>query len=168
MSDDRAAFAALFEAEFERCAIVARRIVLDRAVGDEIAAEAFTRAWVRWPWLRRQASPGGWLVRVTTNLSLDHVRRGRRAPAPATPMVAAEDVIVVHAALVAALGQLPARQRAAVALRYLADLAEADVAAAMGVSAGSVKTHLHRGLARLRSLLGTDDDHLEAGLVARP
>ena len=48
-----------------------------------------------------------------------------------------------------AIDTLPARQREAVVLRYYLDLSEADMAAAMGISAGSVKTHLHRALAAL-------------------
>ncbi|MGH2473771.1 MAG: sigma factor-like helix-turn-helix DNA-binding protein, partial [Candidatus Limnocylindrales bacterium] len=49
------------------------------------------------------------------------------------------------------------RQREALALRYFLDLPEAEIAAAMGVSAGSVKTHVHRGLATLAQLLGEKD-----------
>jgi RNA polymerase sigma factor (sigma-70 family) len=55
--------------------------------------------------------------------------------------------------VVAALRRLPLRQREALVLRYYLDLPEAEMAAAMGVSPGSVKTHLHRGLAALARLL---------------
>src|SRR5215204_6003707 len=54
-----------------------------------------------------------------------------------------------HDRVVVALRRLPVRQREAVVLRYYLDLSETDIAATMGVSAGSVKTHLHRGLAAL-------------------
>jgi RNA polymerase sigma factor (sigma-70 family) len=53
--------------------------------------------------------------------------------------------------MVDALRRLPARQREALALKFYLDLSEADIAAAMDVSAGSVKTHVHRGLAALRA-----------------
>lgn len=56
--------------------------------------------------------------------------------------------------VLAALRRLPARQHEAVTLRYYLDLPESEIAAAMGVSAGSVKTHLHRGLSSLARLLG--------------
>jgi RNA polymerase sigma factor (sigma-70 family) len=56
--------------------------------------------------------------------------------------------------ILAALALLPQRQREAVVLRYYADLSEAQIAAAMGVSAGSVKRHASRGLAALRDRLG--------------
>ena len=52
-----------------------------------------------------------------------------------------------------ALRRLPERQREVVVLRHLADLPEVDVAASLGISVGSVKTHLSRGVARLRSEL---------------
>jgi RNA polymerase sigma factor (sigma-70 family) len=53
----------------------------------------------------------------------------------------------------AALARLPQRQRAVLVLRYFADLPEAEVAAILGCSPGSVKTHAHRGLKALRSQL---------------
>ena len=58
---------------------------------------------------------------------------------------------MLRIALVAALGSLPRRQRQAVALRYLGDLSDGEVAVALGISVGSVKTHIHRGLGALRS-----------------
>ena len=56
----------------------------------------------------------------------------------------------------AALVRLPRRQRETIVLRYLCDLPEADVALALGVSAGTVKTHLHRAIASLRADMGAD------------
>ncbi len=60
------------------------------------------------------------------------------------------DAVVLRQALLAALFRLPRRQRDAVALRYLADMSEVEVADAMSISQGSVKTHLHRALRSLR------------------
>ena len=65
----------------------------------------------------------------------------------------AEDRAVTRAGgahLVAALGRLPRRQREVLTLRYYADLSEAQIADALGISAGAVKAHAHRGLAALR------------------
>jgi RNA polymerase sigma-70 factor (sigma-E family) len=59
-----------------------------------------------------------------------------------------------HDRVIAALRHLPARQREAVVLRYCLDLSEAEMATAMAISAGSVKTHLHRALATLHETLG--------------
>jgi RNA polymerase sigma factor (sigma-70 family) len=56
-------------------------------------------------------------------------------------------------AVVAALRHLPDRQREAIVLRYYADLSEADIAAAMGISRGAVKSHTSRGMSALRAAL---------------
>ena len=167
MAAHREEFEELFRREFDRCAATARRVVADGAVAEELAAEAFTRAWVRWRRVRRLASPGGWVVRVTTNLALDQVRRGG-APMPSTVEPAAlDEAIAAHLTLLAAVNRLPDRQRTAISLRYFADLPVDAVAEAMGVSGGAVKTHLHRGLERLRTLLTIEEPDLEARLAPR-
>lgn len=154
-----------FTLSFDACCAAARRITGDGGVAEELAAEAFVRAWVRWPWLSRQRSPAGWVIRVTTNLAIDHVRRGA-APALARPETPApEDAVVVRMALVEALRRLSARQRQAVSLHYLVGMDQHEVAAAMGLSSGSVKTHLHRARAHLRESLSLDDADLEVRLA---
>src|SRR5918995_128057 len=105
---------------------VAYRMVGSREDARDIAQEALARAYARWPKVRDKA--GGWVAKVTTNLALDLLRRRNRSAGTAAQ----------RADLVAALRQLPGRQRDAVVLRYLADLSEADVAAALGCSVGAV------------------------------
>ena len=98
----------------------------------------------------------GWVLRTVTNLAIDATRRRRRRlPPPAAPTTF-EDITASRLALTAAVRALPRRQREVVALRYLADLSEAEVAGAMRISEGSVKQHLHRGLHSLRAILGPD------------
>jgi RNA polymerase sigma factor (sigma-70 family) len=62
-----------------------------------------------------------------------------------------------HDRMITALRRLSDRQREALTLRYYLDLPEAEIATAMGVSPGSVKTHLHRGLANLADVLPEED-----------
>jgi len=57
-------------------------------------------------------------------------------------------------ALLRALVRLPARQRSALVLRYFDDLDDTEIAAALGCSPGTVRSHLSRGLARMRQVLG--------------
>jgi RNA polymerase sigma-70 factor (sigma-E family) len=131
---------------------VAYRMVGSREDARDIAQEAMARAYARWPKVRDKA--GGWVGRVTTNLALDLLRRRARRtsePVPVSPDTAG--VAAQRADLVAALRELPRRQRDVVVLRYLADLPEAEVASALGCSAGTVKQHAHRGLAALRTSL---------------
>jgi len=61
--------------------------------------------------------------------------------------------LIERTAGVAALRALPDRQREAIVLRYYADFSEADIAAAMGISRGAVKSHTARGMTALRSIL---------------
>jgi RNA polymerase sigma-70 factor (ECF subfamily) len=71
-------------------------------------------------------------------------------PAPVDPASSTADRVSV----LAAVGALPDGQRTAVLLHYYLDSSVADIAAAMGVSEGTVKTHLHRGRASLATALG--------------
>jgi RNA polymerase sigma-70 factor (sigma-E family) len=132
---------------------VAFRILGDRPEAEDVAQETLARAVLRWSKL--EARPEGWVSRVASNLAVDHYRRrarGRRALSG--PIGVVDDRMGERADLVAALRSLPRRQREVVVLRYLADFSEADVAAALGCSAGTVKTHASRGLAALRQRLG--------------
>lgn len=160
-AEGRAAFEALFDATYLRCVNVARRILGDVPLAEEMASEAFARAWARWRAVEGHPSPAAWVLRTTSNLALDATRRGLPPATPTADRPAAEDIVVLRLALTHALRKLPQRQRDTVILRYLADLPEHDVAVALGISAGSVKTHLHRGLARLRTTIGPDDPPLE-------
>jgi RNA polymerase sigma factor (sigma-70 family) len=106
------------------------------------------------------------VLRVTVNEAIR--RLPRRPPLVPQPLDQTDptDVVVVRQTLVAALRLLPKRQREVVVLRYLVGLSEAEVAVALGLSLGTVKTHLRRGLARLRTTLGPSlkEEHL-ANLV---
>jgi RNA polymerase sigma-70 factor (sigma-E family) len=155
-------FEAAFDELFPRAQRLAQRILGDWSVAEEVAAEALARTCLRWAKLRDAPWRDGWTLRVATNLALDAARRKRPNLQPADPLDP-EEAATLRLALTEALRHLPRRQREVVALRFLSDLSEADVAAALGISAGSVKTHTSRGLAALRSELG--DEIEEAGLA---
>ena len=149
-------FGALFEEVFMVARRVAYRVVGDTFLAEDIAVEAFTRLYVRWARLRTDRRRRGWVLKVTANLAIDAVRRG---PAPLGLSAAPdpEEAAVLRVALAAALVKLPARQRSVISLRYLADLSEAEIALALGISRGSVKTHAHRGLGQLRRFLSDQE-----------
>lgn len=144
-----------FAVRYRRCLALASRILGDRVAAEDVAAEALARAYLRWDRLD-VARRDGWVLRVTSNLAIDQLRR-HPPRLPERDVAPEQDVVAVRLALRAALLRLPRRQREVIALRYLSDMSEADVAVAMGISAGSVKTHLHRGLAALRRTLGRED-----------
>lgn len=137
-------------------------ICRDPARAEELAQEAFVRAYRRWNRIERGGYADAWVHRAAMNLALTHVQRAKRgrlletfgfAPPPEEPNPFGDD------RLVALLDQLPRRQREAVFLRVVTDLSEEEVASVMGCSPGSVKVHKKRGLDRLRTLLeGRDDD----------
>jgi RNA polymerase sigma-70 factor (sigma-E family) len=83
------------------------------------------------------------------------VRRRHRPEPPTTAPPAERDGLdrVVRDEVLAALRRLPERQAAVLVLRYYLDLSEAEIAETLGMAPGSVKSHAHRGLAKLRPLL---------------
>ena len=127
----------------------------DAALAEEATAEAFARALVHWPRLRTTASPAGWVYTTALNqvrrswrralLEHRHTRRHRDEPVPPPELP--------ETALWQAVAQLPERARTAIALRYIADLTETEVAAAMNVSRGTVATTLSRARTTLAARL---------------
>jgi RNA polymerase sigma factor (sigma-70 family) len=155
----------LFRSVWSRAVATARRILGPGGDPESLAAEALTRAYDRWPSVRRHPAPDAWVLRVTINLALDRLRQPvadggvvidlREASTdPGFVVEADDDAAATRLALGAALAALPDKQRHAVALRYLAGCDESTIAASLGINAGTVKTHLKRGLASLRSQLG--------------
>jgi RNA polymerase sigma-70 factor, ECF subfamily len=121
----------------------------------EIAQEAFARAWQRWDSVRGLDSPEAWVRRVATNITTSRYRRDRTARA-ARPYLIAADVPEISAdtvALVAALRTLPERHRVVVVLHYLADLPVGQIAAELRCPVGSVKAWLYRGREQLATAL---------------
>ena len=150
-ADFESAFADLYPRAFG----LAVRMLGNRAAAEDVASEALARAYARWDRLDPERRPG-WVLRVTSNLAIDLMRRKGRTLEPG--VIDLEDATALRIALAAALAKLPRRQRETVVLRYLSDLSEADTAAALGIGVGSVKTHTHRGLAALRADLGETAD----------
>lgn len=148
-----------FEAQFDDLYRVAYRVSFrllgDRAEAEDVTQESLTRAYRRW--LRIAGYETAWVSRVAANLSIDHLRRNRRAVhQPANDSVAARSPSDLRVDLQRALLALSRRQREVVVLRYVADLSERDVAQALGCSHGTIKTHASRGLDALRTRLGAD------------
>ncbi len=133
-------------------------------VGDaeEVVQDAFVALHRRWPALQDPASAPAYLRRAVVNGARSALRhRGvverhaafLRSETPATSPGA--DAVAAgaaeRAAVLADLARLPQRQREVLVLRYYLDLSEHEIADALDISPGSVKTHAHRGLAALRA-----------------
>jgi RNA polymerase sigma factor (sigma-70 family) len=142
-----------FDELFPRAVRLGTRLLGNRAAAEDVAAEALARAYARWSKVAGLPYRDGWVLKVATNLAIDRLRR---RPPEVTPAPAAdfEADVDLRMALNAALLTLAPRQRQAVTLRYLGGLTDREVALALGISLGSVKTHIHRGLHGLRATLG--------------
>jgi len=110
----------------------------------EAADEAFARALARWPRVSKMASPGGWTYRVALNELRRRLRRGATERRAVDRMARAGQVDdhPLDDDVWQAVRALPDRQRTAIVLRYVADLPEADIAAALHVSRGTVASNL--------------------------
>jgi RNA polymerase sigma-70 factor (sigma-E family) len=135
-------------------------IVWDEAEAEDLVQECLLKVARRWPRIRRMERPRAYARRIVVNLALDGARnRARRrseleqgeaaSPIADDPLEALD----TRAELLEALGQLPARQRAVLVLRYFNDLTEAQVAEVLCCPPGTVKSSASRGLARLREAL---------------
>jgi RNA polymerase sigma-70 factor (sigma-E family) len=137
----------------------------DREVAQDIAQDAFIRAFGRWHHLRSGSAFESYLRTTTINAARSYFRRrgverrfltreaGLRATGDPQPEVG------LHGRLRDELLALPSRQRAAVVLRYFEDLSEEQTAELLGCSRGNVKALASKGMARLREVLGDDDEH---------
>lgn len=117
-------------------------------VAREATDEAFARALARWPRVQAMESPGGWLYTVALNLVRRQAKRvstDRNASLLVQPSLIHTDRT---GELWSIVQDLPARQRAAVVLRYLVDMKEREIAAVMGITPGTVASTL--AAARLR------------------
>lgn len=131
----------------------------DHGHAEDLLQTALLRTARRWRTAR--ANPEAYARRVVANLAKDRWRdRGRRpaetgqGPEPGHDGPTGQ--LTLRHTLLPAVLQLPMRQRAVLVLRYFEDLTIEDTAAALGCSVGTVKSHTHRALARLRELLGDD------------
>jgi RNA polymerase sigma factor (sigma-70 family) len=165
MDDDRwglaGDFDSFFRGVFPKAVAVAQRITGDRGSAEDAAVEALAKAHVRWQRVGGQPWCEAWVYKVAVNEAIGRLPRPNPAgPAPAAADLA--DYVAVRQTLTAALRQLPRRQCEVIVLRYLLGFSEAEVAAALGVSQGTVKTHLHRGIAAMRKRLGPalKEEHL--------
>jgi RNA polymerase sigma-70 factor (sigma-E family) len=137
----------------------ARRIAFtlchDWLEAEELAQEAFVRLYARWPRIRSYTLDA-YLRTVLVRLFLDRHRgqRGREqavADPPDRPVESAIEAATDRDAMLAALAQVPPRQRAALVLRFALDLPVETVAEILRCSAGTVKSQTARGLDTLRS-----------------
>jgi RNA polymerase sigma-70 factor (sigma-E family) len=168
---DDGGYDAFVAARWRPMVAIAYLVTADRGVAEDCVQDALVRLHRRW----RRVSPEGRVAyanRAVINAALSWRRRRRLAEVPLdvevhAPVRDPDDPPGVDPRLEAALWTLPPRARAAVVLRFLEDRSEAETAAAMGCTVGTVKSLTSRGVARLREALAAAGDHEEPG-TTRP
>ncbi len=131
------------------------RSLLPRDDVDDAFQETFIKALRAYPRLRDADNLRGWVLTIARRVAIDATRARRRRPEPiAEPEPAPVDGTpeVADPALWAAVRALPPRQRQAVALHYVGDLAYDDVARAMGCSTDAARRSAFEGVRRLREV----------------
>jgi RNA polymerase sigma-70 factor (ECF subfamily) len=155
---DEAAFAELIGRYFDRVHRIAWRVLGGAADAEDVAQEAFLKAWTAPGQIRDGRAIGAWLSRVATNLALDRLRR-RRPESPAElpdlvdPRAAADrglERATLETELADALAALPDRQRAALVLVHFEGLGNLEAAATLGVSIEAVESLLARARRNLK------------------
>ena len=175
-SDADEAVADLYAAHWSRMVRVAWLLVRDQQVAEEIVQDALVGVHGRWArmqdheravaYLRRSVVNGARSVLRHRTVERSHLLEGQGSvSAGRVREPSAEEHVLdraEHERMIEVLGTLPRRQREVLVLRYYLDLSESQIADALDIAPGSVKTHAHRGLAALRDVVSregsVDDD----------
>jgi RNA polymerase sigma factor (sigma-70 family) len=153
-------FAEFYLTSRDGCLRAVYASVGDRLLAEELVAEAFAKAWASWLKVSRHPAPQAWVVRTALNTHVSWWRRRRREVAwdgqdAATVDVNAgiDAVTLLDEQILAAVRELPTRQREVVALRVFLDLDTETTARTLGIAPGTVTAHLARAVATLRGRL---------------
>jgi RNA polymerase sigma-70 factor (ECF subfamily) len=173
LAGDEHAYGTLVERYRDFVYTIVVRIVGREEDAEDIAQEAFVRAYRALPRFRGDSKFSSWLYRIATNRALTHLKRHRRRPV--TVDIEAGPHVEAHAlddggaarrspearireeefnlAVRDAVSGLPEQYRVVVTLFYLEERSYKEVAATLGIPMGTLKTHLHRARALLREIL---------------
>jgi RNA polymerase sigma-70 factor, ECF subfamily len=155
---DRAGFEAFYLGHIQRVTRACALVLLDAAEAEDVAAEAFVRLWSHWGQIRGEDHAGGYVFKTAMRLCS---RRRGRARREVVGEVADRGALGPdpedHRAVVAALAELPLRQRQSVVLRDWAGFETEEIARMLGAKASTVRVHLARGRAALRMRLTIEE-----------
>ena len=150
----------IYTGHYNQLVRLAVMLVHDVQTAEEVVQDSFEAMHLAWRRLRDTEKALSYLRQAIVNRSRSVLRHRKvvemHAPKPAPDEQSAEHAaltLIERSAVTSALRTLPARQREAVVLRYYGDFSEADIAKAMGISRGAVKSHTARAMAALKSIL---------------
>lgn len=166
-SGDQAAFAELYDALSSRVLGLVRSVLIDHAQSEEVAQEVFLEVWQTAPRFdRARGSVSGWIMTMAHRRAIDRVRASqsgrdrdarigiRDLDTPYDNVAETVETTIENERVQEAMTQLTELQRQALTLAYFGGLTQAEVAAALDVPLGTVKTRLRDGMIRLRDELG--------------
>jgi RNA polymerase sigma-70 factor (sigma-E family) len=150
----------IYSAHYGQLVRLAVMLVHDVQTAEEVVQDSFEAMHLAWRRLRNTEKALAYLRQAIVNKSRSVLRHRKvvemHPPKPAPDEQSAELAaltLIERSAVTSALRLLPVRQREAVVLRYYGDFSEADIAKAMGISRGAVKSHTARAMASLKSIL---------------
>jgi len=163
-------FTEFFSASCQRVVGLVALVTGEVAGAEDATQEAFARAYASWGRVRRAGNPDAYVRRIVINEHRSRFRKHRvaeelRADLATEPMGGQQQGPEEQQALLDALRSLGPRQRAVVVLRYWLDLSEAETAAALNCSVGTVKSQASRALATLRRNATAPGDERGADIV---
>ncbi|HWG62306.1 MAG TPA: SigE family RNA polymerase sigma factor [Streptosporangiaceae bacterium] len=154
------AVTALYTEHYRSLVRLAALLVRDMATAEEVVQDSFIAMHAAWRRLRDNAKASSYLRQCVVNKSRSVLRhrmvvdRNALQPPPEVPSAEQSAMTLFdRSSVVAALRRLPHRQREALVLRYYAELSEAQIASAMGISRGAVKSHTARAMLAMRGVL---------------
>ena len=150
----------MYDTQYRPLVRMSAMLLGDTSAAEEVVQEAFIAVHAAWRRLRDADKAVPYLRRAVLNRSRSILRHrmvvDRHMPAREPDMPSAEQGAITQlerSAVIEALRSLPARQREALVLKFYLGLSEEEVAAAMKISTGAVKSHTSRGKAALRAAL---------------
>jgi RNA polymerase sigma-70 factor (ECF subfamily) len=147
-----------------------RRVLGDRGSAEDVHQEVFLEVWRRGPSFDPdRSSLGTWILLIARSRAIDHLRK--RVPEPRDPLgpggfavreaesdpETSPDALVERWAMAMRLGRLPEQEATVLRMRFHEGLSQSEISERTGVPLGTVKTHMVRGLRRLRAMVDEED-----------
>jgi RNA polymerase sigma-70 factor, ECF subfamily len=147
-----------------------RRVLGDPSAAEDVHQEVFLEVWRRGPSFDPdRASLGTWILLIARSRAIDHMRK--RVPEPRDPLGPAghalqetagdpetsPDALVERWGMAMRLGRLPEHEAAVLRMRFHDGLSQREIAERTGVPLGTIKTHMVRGLGRLRAMVDEEE-----------
>lgn len=170
--DPKTQFRELYEREYLAVFRTVRAMVMDAAAAEDLTQEAFVRAYRARDRYKPTAPPGAWLHRIAVNVAISHLRRQKLARVLAPRLLLGPDnggydQAEARTVVERLLERLSPKLRAAVVLHFYHGYTREEIAAALGIPAGTVASRMAKAMTLMRNELGTSDQLPEPARSSR-